>query len=77
MKPDEYAQYLSQNMGILAHRDYVLSLEKSMKEFREMKTLIRNSEMTGDEKRDLLLTITQVENDLTANIRQVRNLTSK
>jgi hypothetical protein len=76
-RPEEFAKYLSDNINVLAQRDYVLALEKSMKEFREMKTMIQYSEMDADTKRDLILDIQRIENQLTSNIQDVRKLAAK
>jgi hypothetical protein len=71
-RPEQFSAYVQENIGYLANKDYVRDLEKSMKELREMRTAIRSSGMTGDEKRDSLKTIGQMENNLTANIQTVK-----
>jgi hypothetical protein len=48
-----------------------------MKEFREMKTMIQYSNMSADVKRDLILDIQRMENQLTTNIQEVRKLAAK
>jgi hypothetical protein len=74
---DDYSKYLMNNMNVLAQKDYVLALDKSMKEFREMKTMIQYSNMSADVKRDLILDIQRMENQLTTNIQEVRKLAAK
>jgi prefoldin subunit 5 len=59
-------------VGLLATRDYVLDLEKEMKALREMKQTIRSLSVSGDEKRDMLVEIGRMENNLTANIQEVK-----
>lgn len=71
---DAYGPYMEENMGMLATRDYVLDLEKTMKEFREMKTLIRASDMSSTDKRDSLIEVNRMEDQLTKNIREIRAL---
>ena len=71
-RPAEFSAYLQDNIGILSNKDYVRNLEKSMKELREMRTAIRSSGMTGDEKRDSLKYVGQMENNLTSNIQTVK-----
>jgi hypothetical protein len=71
-KPEEYAKYVQDNAGLLAMRPYVGDLEKTMKGLRDMKGLVRNSGMTGDQKRDAITEIGQAENNLTANIQTVK-----
>ena len=71
-RPEDFSNYVQQNIGYLANKDYVRDLEKSMKELREMRTAIRSSGMTGDTKRDTLKLVGEMENNLTANIQTVK-----
>jgi hypothetical protein len=71
-QPDEYVEYLLKNQGTLAFKDYVSDTEKTMKDLREMKTAVRSSTMSGDEKRDALLSISQMESALTSNIQEIK-----
>jgi hypothetical protein len=48
-----------------------------MKELREMKIYIRSSNMSGDEKRDALLSISKMESALTANIQEIKKTIAK
>ena len=68
MKFEDQGEYMRENMGAIASEEYVNTLEKTMKEFREMKMIVRNSQMPADEKRDTLKTITTAENNLTSNV---------
>jgi hypothetical protein len=74
MNYEELPGYLMDNMKMLASKDYILDLEKTMKEFREMKILIRSSKMDADAKRDAILSIDQMENQLTSNIQYMKKL---
>jgi hypothetical protein len=74
MNYQELPGYLQDNMKMLAAQDYLLDLEKTMKEFREMKVMIRSSQMEADAKRDAILSIDQMENQLTANIQYLKSL---
>jgi hypothetical protein len=76
-KPEEFAEYVRENAGTLAMRSYVNDLEKSMKQLREMKGAVRNSTMSGDQKRDTLTAIGQAENNLTTNIQTVKQVIEK
>jgi Large polyvalent protein associated domain 38 len=69
---DEYAKYLQKNVGMLATKEYVSDLEKSMKEIREMKTMIRISTLSADAKRQQLDNVEKLELALTANIQKVK-----
>jgi hypothetical protein len=69
---EEYAAYLTKNQGTLAFKDYVQDIEKTLKDLREMKTSIRSSSMTGDEKRDSLLEISKMESAITSGIQEIK-----
>ena len=71
-RPEDFSNYVQQNIGYLANKDYVRDLEKTMKELREMRTAIRSSGMSGDDKRESLKLIGQMENNLTSNIQTVK-----
>ena len=75
-RPEEFAKYLQDNIGLLAVKDYVRDIEKSMKELREMRRTINSSPMKPDEKRDILIDLGRMENNLTANIGQVKKAIS-
>jgi hypothetical protein len=69
---EAYAKYFEENAGILANKDYVNSIEKQMKSYREMRAMVQSAEMTGDEKRDILTDIGRAENALNENIKEVK-----
>jgi hypothetical protein len=76
-RPEEFAQFVQDNIGTLAVKDYVSDLEKSMKELRDMRSMIQFSQMSAEEKRDALLTINQAENNLTKNIGTIKKAISE
>ena len=67
-----YRDYMRDNMKMLATRDYISDLEKNMKQFREMKNMIRISGMGADDKRNALTNIGRMEQQLTANIQTLK-----
>jgi Large polyvalent protein associated domain 38/ADP-Ribosyltransferase in polyvalent proteins len=71
---EEMGEYMKDNMRILAAKDYISALDKEMKSFREMSNMIRSSRMSGDEKRDALLAVTQAQNKLTGNIQEIKKM---
>lgn len=73
-KPAEFAAFVQDNKGYLATKDYVRDLEKEMKELREMRSLVRSSTLSGDQKRDANKTLTNAENNLTANIQTIKTV---
>jgi hypothetical protein len=72
MNFDERGQFMRDNIKMLANKDYILDLEKTMKEFRQMQVMIRSSRMDADAKREALLRINQAQNAITANINILR-----
>lgn len=76
-RPEEYAKYLQDNIGVLAVKDYVRDIEKSMKELRDMRRMINSTSMSSDEKRDILVDLGRAENNLTANIQTVKKAVSE
>jgi hypothetical protein len=75
-RPEEYAEYLQKNIGVLAVKDYVRDIEKSMKELRDMRRFINSTKMDADEKRDIMTDIGRAEMNLTANIKEVKKVVS-
>lgn len=69
---EEYGKYAKENVGMLAVKDYVNDLEKTMKEYREMKNLVRISKMDADAKRDAISNIGKLEQQLTNNIQMLK-----
>jgi hypothetical protein len=72
MNFEERGKFMQENIKLLANKDYILDLEKTMKEFRQAQVMIRSSRMDADAKREALLRINQVQNALTANINMIR-----
>jgi hypothetical protein len=73
-KPEDFVKYVRENAGVLGVKDYVLDLEKEMKELREMRRTITSSSMDGEQKKNLLTTIGRAEQNLTANIQTVKKV---
>jgi hypothetical protein len=74
MKPQEWGEFMQENMGLLGTKDYVLDLEKSMKQYREMKNFVRASTMDAGEKKDITTNITELENNLASNIQEIKKM---
>ena len=45
MNFEERGKFMQENIKLLANKDYILDLEKTMKEFRQMQVMIRSSRM--------------------------------
>ena len=74
---DAWGEYYKDNMSLIATKDYVSDLEKDMKEIREMKVMIRSSTISGDNKRDALVSLNRMENQLVSNIQEIRKFALK
>jgi len=68
----EYGPYMTENIKMLAAKDYLNDLEKTMKDYREMRQVITSSTMSADAKRDALKAIGKMESSLTANIQTLK-----
>jgi hypothetical protein len=73
MNYKEMSDYRKDNMKMLSTHAYVLDLEKTLKQFREMKLIIRSSTMDGDKKEKALTNLIRAENRLTANIQTIKS----
>ncbi len=76
-RPEEYVKYVQDNLGLLAAKDYISSIEKEMTKLRDTKRIINSSDMPSDEKRDLLVDLGRLENNLTANIKTAKRAFSE
>jgi hypothetical protein len=70
--PKEYAEYLKENAPLLANKDYVNDMYKTLKQFNDMRKMVNVSPMSGDEKRAVLTNINRAEQNLTQNIQLVK-----
>ena len=70
--PKEFAQYYKDNMALLAHKDYVNDMYKTLKQFNEMRRIVNSSSMSGDRKMETLKSINHAEQNLTKNIQLVK-----
>lgn len=69
---EDMADYIEKNAPLFGMRNYISSVEKQMKIMREASMQIRSSDMSPEDKRDSLLAITQAQNAMTANIREIK-----
>jgi hypothetical protein len=76
-RPEEYAKFAQENAGLLANRQYISDMEKSMKPLREQRKMILSADMSPDDKQDALTAIGQAENNLTQNIQTIKTIASK
>ena len=76
-RPEEYAKYVMENLDMLAAKDYVSNVDKTMTELREMKRFINAMDMPPDEKRDLIVDLGRAEDNLTKNTKTIRKALSE
>jgi F0F1-type ATP synthase delta subunit len=74
MNFEEYGKYMQDNLGVLAFKEQINSLERTMKQYREMKTVVMSSQMDGDQKRDTITSIGRMESALTQNIQILKKI---
>jgi hypothetical protein len=77
MNFEDQTKFVQENVKVLATKEYVSDLEKTMKEFRDQKLMIRSSTMDAETKRSMLDMVEQMELQLTANIRTLRKQLSQ
>jgi len=70
--PKEFAVYMKENSALLANKDYVNDLYKTLKEYNDMRKMVNVSNMSGDQKMEVLKNINHAEQNLTKNIQVVR-----
>ena len=73
---EDMAGYVEKNAHLFGMRNYISSVEKQMKVMREAAIQIRSSDMSAEDKRDTLLAITQAQNAMTSNIREIKKTIS-
>jgi hypothetical protein len=69
---DDMGDYIEKNAHLLGMKSYISSVEKQMKVLREAAIQIRSSDMSPEEKRESLSAITEAQNAMTSNIRQIK-----
>ena len=74
---EDLVAYQQENMPLLASKDYVNELYKTLKEFNLMKQQIRTSTMDADDKRDIILAIEQSENALLGQVKDYKKMISQ
>jgi hypothetical protein len=69
---EEGTSYTVENLRLLASDSYVKDVEKSLKDYREMKQQIMSMPLSAETKRDLLLNASRMESLTTANIQSIK-----
>ena len=69
---EELGEYTRENAKLLMSRDFISSMDKSLKEIQDMTVAVRSSPMSGDAKREIQTNLTRAANSMTANIQNVR-----
>ena len=74
---EELVKYTQDNIGVLANKEYVKEMDKQMKKLQNDAYAIRNSPLDPDTKRDLLMSIGEAQNALTANTQYLKKMMSQ
>ena len=74
MNFQDLGEYSQETAKILATKDFLSILDKDIKEMNEMAGMIRSSNMDADQKRDMLVEIGRAQNNITANIKDIKKL---
>ena len=74
---EDMGDYIEKNAYLLGMRGYISSVEKQMKVLREASIQIRSSDMSPEEKREALSSITAAQNAMTSNIREIKKSISQ
>jgi hypothetical protein len=69
---EDMGDYIEKNAHLLGMKGYISSVEKQMKVLREASIQIRSSDMSAEEKMEALSSITEAQNAMTANIREIK-----
>jgi hypothetical protein len=64
--------YQDQKLGLLTYKKYISNIDKQMKSLQDEATMIRSSGMSATEKRDALLEITRLQNEIVEDIKTIR-----
>jgi len=74
---EDLSKYIEENAHLFGMRDYIGSVEKQMKILREAALQIRASNMSSEEKRESLSSITEAQNAMTSSIREIKKVISQ
>ena len=67
-----WGAYMQENFQMLAVKDYINDMEKTMKEYRDMKIEIMSAPISADAKRSMLTAIGRLENATVSNIQTLK-----
>jgi hypothetical protein len=68
----EMGDYSEETSKLLAAQSLVKALDKDMKELNETAAMVRASSIESDRKRDILTSIGQAQNSMTANVKDIK-----
>jgi hypothetical protein len=71
---EEAGDYEEKKMGLTQFSKYISNIDKQMKSLQDEAIMIRSSGMPAKEKRDALLEITQIQNEMVEDIRQIKRM---
>jgi len=66
--------YQEKKLGLLDYKQYISDMDKQMNALQDESIMIRSSGMPAKEKRDALLDITRIQNEMLSDIRQIKKM---
>jgi hypothetical protein len=66
--------YQEKKLGLLDYKQYISDMDKQMNALQDESIMIRSSGMSAKEKRDALLDITRIQNEMLSDIRQIKKM---
>ena len=74
MNYKDMGEYSQETAKLLASQGYIKALDKDIKYLNDMAGQVRASGMDADQKRDTLVAIGRAQNNLTANVKDIKKL---
>jgi len=71
---EDAGDYQEKKAGLLDFKKYVSNLDKQMTKLQDEANMIRSSGMSAKEKRDALLEISQIQNEMVSDIREIKKM---
>jgi len=66
--------YQEKKLGLLDYKQYISDMDKQMNALQDESIMIRSSGMSAKEKKDALLDITRIQNEMLSDIRQIKKM---
>ena len=71
---EDSVDYQDKKMGLIDYKQYISDMDQQMNSLQDESIMIRSSGMPAKEKRDALLDITRIQNEMLSDIRQIKKM---